>query len=231
MLVLRWVLLALYVLIAGGLLFQWISNWHETVFLIVLGAMLASQALLIFGTGSIRLCHPLRRRRLVLPIVGAATMLTILVGGLVTALSELLYLDKTNLPGEWIFVGVVGASWIGWGVLLWHHVGHRPRFSALGRMTSYIFAGSLAELLATVPSHLIVTRRPGCFVGLGTMLGIIAGLCVMFFSFGPMIFLLFLRPRYRAELGADGHPICPACGYDLRASKERCPECGMPVRS
>mgnify|MGYP006160843833 CR=1 FL=1 len=47
-------------------------------------------------------------------------------------------------------------------------------------------------------------------------------------TFGPAIAILFLRPRWRAET-ADGIPYCPACGYDLRASRERCPECGAGV--
>jgi hypothetical protein len=232
MLVLRWVFLALYILIAGGLALKWFEEWHDTIFLVILGAMLASQALLILGTGTVRLCHPIRRPRLILPIIGAATMMTLLGGGLVGAMWELLNVDKLNIPhGDILFFAILGISWIGWGVLLWHHVKDRAKHSVLSRVTACLFAGSLLELLATVPSHIIVSRRPGCFVGLATMMGIVAGLCVMFVSFGPMIFLLFLRPRHRAEIGADGHPHCPGCGYDLFASRERCPECGLPVSS
>lgn len=35
-----------------------------------------------------------------------------------------------------------------------------------------------------------------------------------------------LRQAYRRT-----HGLCPTCAYDLRASKERCPECGTPVPS
>jgi hypothetical protein len=200
--------------------------------LVAVGVMLAGQALLIFGSGTVTLCRPIRRRRLALPVFVAATMLALLVAGLFVAMWELLYLDE-RYTDDFVgvaFFGVVGLSWVGWGVLLLARLRDKPRYTVLRKLNTLIFAGSLAELLATVPSHVVVSRRPGCLVGLGTAMGIIAGCCVMLFSFGPAIAILFLRPRWRAET-ADGVPYCPACGYDLRASKGRCPECGLPFET
>src|SRR2546423_7401949 len=226
MLVLRWVLLGLY--LAALLAFFILVLFNpEPAIVILLGVFLASQALFIFGAGTIHLCRPIRRRRLIMPVIVAATMLTLLLGGTLIALMELLIPHAGDWAGLLLLI-TLGASWIGWGVLLFFHVQNMPRYRVMSRLTTYIFAGSLAELLATVPSHIIVSRRPGCLVGLATMLGIVAGCSAVFFSFGPAILLLFLRPRHRAEL-CDGTPYCPACGYDLRATKERCPECGLVI--
>ena len=45
--------------------------------------------------------------------------------------------------------------------------------------------------------------------------------CYWFLSLGPTY-----RRRKRKKLG-----LCPECGYDLRASNERCPECGTGFSS
>ena len=234
MLVWRWVFLALYVALVGAATWFAIDFFGETAFfLICLGVLLVAQAIFIFGAGTIHLCRPIRRRRLWMPVAVAGFMFTVLMAGLTVAMLEYFTLDDA-LVEDWgaiAFWVMMLLSWIGWGAMLFAHTRELARFKALTRLSNMLIAGSLAELLACVPAHVVVSRRPGCLVGLGTLMGIIAGLCVMTFAFGPAVVLLFLRPRYRREQmeSADGAVICEECGYDCRASRRRCPECGTPL--
>ena len=231
MLIWRWVFAALYVaILASVFIYLMIHRADRTFYFIWLGILLGAQALFIFGGGTIHLCRPIRKRRLIMPVTVAAFMLAVLVGGLIVALAEFMRADDSMLFANdgVLFWLTLLASWIAWGVVLFAHVRTLPRLWALSRMANMLIAGSLAELLAAVPAHVVVSRRPGCLVGLGTMMGIVAGLNVMLFAFGPAIFLLFLRPRYRREQ-MEGEPVCETCGYDLRATPLRCPECGTPV--
>jgi hypothetical protein len=234
LLVWRWVFLTLYVALVLAQVWFAIEFFGETAFfLICLGVILVAQAIFTLGAGTIHLCRPIRRRRLWMPVVVAGFMFTVLLAGLALAMAEYFELDAA-LGENWgaiAFWLTMMASWIGWGVMLFAHTRELARFKALSRMSNTLIAGSLAELLAAVPAHVVVSRRPGCLVGIGTMMGIIAGLCVMTFAFGPAVVLLFLRPRYSREQmeAADGAVICETCGYDCRASRERCPECGTPI--
>ena len=233
MLVWRWVFLALYVALLASVLGFFV--YHDEIFFAMfwLGTLLGAQALFVLGGGTIHLCRPIRKRRLLMPVAVAAFMFTLLLAGLAVALLEYFRHDHVLEEdlGVAVFFAALPASWFGWGWLIFAHTRNLPRFRALTRMSNLLIAGSLAELLAAVPAHVIVSRRPGCLVGLGTLMGIVAGLSVMTFSFGPAVVLLFLRPRYRREqMEQSGFmPTCATCGYDLRASTERCPECGTPM--
>jgi hypothetical protein len=50
-------------------------------------------------------------------------------------------------------------------------------------------------------------------------------LLLLFLSIAPLNWLLGQRQRKRKEMG-----LCLNCGYDLRATPDRCPECGTSVK-
>jgi len=198
---LRWILLILYVGLIGGLFGLGIYHGGVVAVSILLAVTVAALAVFILGAGRKDLCRPIRRPRIFFPVAAASFMLAALVLGLTMALGELFETDQQGGQGEEAatFWTTMAAVWLFWGVLLYVYARKLQRYQAIFRLAQWVFAGSLAELLATLPSHVIVTRRGGCLAGIGTGLGIYAGLGVMIWSFGPGIFLLFLQEVHRRQ--------------------------------
>jgi hypothetical protein len=71
------------------------------------------------------------------------------------------------------------------------------------------------------PAHDSVPERPVAFIDIVIPLWPFA----LVSALAPALWLRrTLTRRHRTFRG-----LCPTCGYDLRASSDRCPECGMPV--
>jgi hypothetical protein len=223
---LSWLLAALYVLLIAGLALGPVVtrsfNWNDSLAWLGLAVFLVgSQLVFILVPGSTDCLMPVRQRRLVVPMLIGSLMMALLVGGLVISVGELAMLSSAD---DWpvMFWMVTAAMWVFWSCLFWILVRGRRRFSALGCMVTCILAGSLLQLLVTIPSHIIVSRRPGCMVGMFTAVGLFAGLFVMTWAFGPGIALLFW---WETRKRTAGH--CPKCGYNLQGLPTmRCPECG-----
>jgi hypothetical protein len=164
-------------------------------FALVLGVIVGTQLVFLLGAGTIELCRPIRKRRLLLPILIASGLMTLLVAGCAVAMLELCKAKNFPQP-KWLWIAFV---WLVWGIIFFLYCRKLERWRVLKRLIQILLAGSLLDLLATVPAHLVVIRRPGCLVGLGTGAGIAAGICAMFWAFGPGIALLFFRERYQAE--------------------------------
>jgi hypothetical protein len=54
------------------------------------------------------------------------------------------------------------------------------------------------------------------------------GLLLLLSGAVPMWWVITRRGRQRGDRILNGH--CPTCNYDLRASHDRCPECGEKIR-
>ncbi|MBI3829334.1 MAG: hypothetical protein HY291_07445 [Planctomycetes bacterium] len=202
----RWVMLVLYALL---LLLLWMlglakqSDEGLCCFLLGLAFFtLSSQVLFIFGAGTRDLIKPIhRKRRLIAPVAVAALLMAFLAAGMIFSADELFEWKGSQFPLSTFeaFISFVAVVWLAWGVFFYIHTREHPRYAVLRRLTFWVLGGSLAEMMACIPSHIIVSRRPGCLVGLQTAMAVAAGVYVMLWSFGPGIVLLFLKPKRDRE--------------------------------
>jgi len=167
--------------------------------LLVLAITVVSQVIFVLVPGTTNLSRPIRRGKLVVPVIIASLMMTVLIGAIIISIVGLL-----DVQGEdwfvYLFWIVIGLTWIVWGIFFFIRYKDTGCYKTLKKLISTIIAGSLIELLIAIPSHLIVTRRGGWFVDLLTACGVTGGIAVMLWAFGPGIILLFLYERYRKEL-------------------------------
>ncbi len=222
---LRWVLLVLYLLvIAAGLITALVTL--EGGLALLIGLVLLTQGLFLAVRTDPRILVPVEPRRLILPVIVGGFMLAVLVAGLSMAMLEYFKVnDDDPMMLIWLIANVAG--WGLWAGLFYLYCRRTDYLRAIRRMVLVLIGGSLLQLMATIPSHMIVIRRPGCFVGIGTAMGIMAGLLVMFWAFGPGILLLFW---FETRRRMPGH--CHVCAYNLTGNVSGiCPECGTPIAS
>ncbi len=210
----RWLFLLLYLALVVGLGILAIWPNYDDGFMVIFAVGVVSQIMFICGAGSRDLWRPIRRPRLILPVSAAALMMSVLATGLAFALFEVLRADPSwnnYAPWSWLTL-----NWLIWFSILFVYTRKLTRYQTIYNLSKLLFAGSLAELLASVPSHFIVERRGGCFAGLGTLISIFAGLCVMCWSFGPGILLLFID-----RMAKDQRRIRPSPGPSVGEHDER----------
>ena len=134
--------------------------------------------------------RPVTRRALWIPLLASGVLAAVL--GLGASLALLEYL-KAEDGFAWVIPTTAGAVWFAWTFLFWSLSYRSGPESVAERLHRWLLAGSVLELLIAVPTHVVVRRRTECCAGLGTGLGICAGVVVMLLAFGPSVGFLYYR--------------------------------------
>jgi hypothetical protein len=161
---------------------------------LLIAAVLASQALLLFLTVDTSKKRLKPRAHILVSCLTAAILTGLLTSGIVWSLGFAIrgedfwksFFDKEhNLLLFW------GALWVVWAILFYFCF--RNSSPVVTRLISWLLKGSVLELLIVVPCHIIVRRRHDCSAPVATSFGIAAGLAIMLLSFGPSVLFLYKK--------------------------------------
>lgn len=97
---------------------------------------------------------------------------------------------------------VFGVPWLIWAVLFYRF--WRNSNDPVTHAVSWLFRGSVLELLIAVPAHVIVRRRHDCSAPVVTSFGIASGIAIMLISFGPSVLLLYKKRMDKYARASSG---------------------------
>lgn len=162
----------------------------------------------------------------------AALACALLIGGGLAAAADLVWLATDQDiadPAAWAICGATLLTWALFTPLLMSFCRQRRRETALARLASRLFLGTIIEAAAIIPLDVMVRRKASCYCGHGTYWALIICGSVGFFALGPAVLLPIVARRRKRWYA--GH--CDACGYDMSGTPgaDRCPECGAGWRA
>ncbi|MCC7409889.1 MAG: hypothetical protein IT442_17615 [Phycisphaeraceae bacterium] len=149
--------------------------------------------------------RPLKRS-----ILAASLMTALLSVALIATLLHLLNLWSPMVypetrervfenPRLWPPLLILALSWLLWSILLFRYARTLDHATFTSKLLRGLFAGSLLETLIAAPAHALVRHPEECYCMRGSYTGLIFGVTILFWTFGPAIALLFYKEKRRLQ--------------------------------
>ena len=203
------------------------DEWLATA--IALLILLGAQALFLVGMPQARWPKPTGGVSMTVSMLTGALVAALLTFGVFAALLNITTAwERLTETVELNVFWVIPAAWAGWFfvfLVMWAG----EWLMVFKKIYKLLIAGTVLELLVTIPIDVHVRRRTSCWCGEGTFFALVIGATVALWSFGPGLVMLLLTRRLQRR---GYFSICRKCAYDLRGldpESKRCPECGTRV--
>jgi len=158
---------------------------------ILLGILLACQALLLFLSVDTSQKRLRPRTHILISVALGALLTAILTTGVISSLAFAIRGDKLfDFAIFWMLI-FWGGLWLLWSLVFYLYF--RDSSEVVTRIISWLLRGSILELLVAVPCHVIVRRRHDCSAPVVTSFGILTGIAIMLLSFGPSVLFLYKK--------------------------------------
>jgi hypothetical protein len=193
--------LASYLLLIGNV--EMLSPFPETLCVagttIYIGLFIFTQWLFLSSKKHWKIKTQSTGRPMKKAVVGVAFATMLLSVGFVFSLIDLTPQNKYkqgSIIGH-IILSLPIILWIIWSIIFSIYFYQKDYLKWSGKIIKGLIGGSILELFVSIP--IFVTREDDCYCARGSYAGLVFGVTVLLWAFGPGIFLLYWREKKRLE--------------------------------